>query len=90
MFADLRGLPPMLIQVGDHETVLDDSTLFAEKARATGVHVELEVWEHMIHVFQQFPRELDEAREALQSIGAFLRTYLFKVAPVSPPITRGP
>jgi acetyl esterase/lipase len=75
LFADLRGLPPLLIQVGDRETVLSDSTRLADKARAAGVSVELEVWERMIHVFQQFPAELAEAREALQSIGAFLKTH---------------
>jgi monoterpene epsilon-lactone hydrolase len=84
LFADLKGLPPLLMQVGDRETVLSDSTQFAEKARAAGVHVELEVWEHMVHVFQQFPSELVEARKALQSIGAFLQAHL---APQ--PITRG-
>ena len=76
LFADLKGLPPLLMQVGDRETVLSDSTQLADKARAAGVRVELEVWEHMIHVFQQFPSELIEARKALQSIGAFLQTHL--------------
>ena len=76
LFAELHGLPPMLIQVGDRETVLSDSTAFAEKARAAGVDVELEVFEHMIHVFQQFPAELDEARDAIDAIGAFLRERL--------------
>jgi monoterpene epsilon-lactone hydrolase len=75
LFADLRGLPPLLIQVGDRETVLSDSTLFAEKARAAGVRVDLEVWEEMIHVFQQFPAELIEAREALETIGVFLKEH---------------
>lgn len=75
LFADLKGLPPLLIQVGDRETVLTDSTQFADKARAAGVTVELEVWENMIHVFQQFPEELIEAREARQSIGVFLNKH---------------
>lgn len=70
--ADLAALPPLLIQVGERETVLDDSLSFAAKARAAGVDVELEVWDGMIHVFQQFPAELPEAREALASIGRFL------------------
>ncbi|MEP6722694.1 MAG: alpha/beta hydrolase [Variovorax sp.] len=72
LLADLAGLPPMLIQVGERETVLDDSLAFAAKARAAGIGVELEVWEGMIHVFQQFPAELPEARDALASIGRFL------------------
>ena len=66
----------MLIQVGDRETVLDDARNLASKAQAAGVPVQLEVWDGMIHVFQQFPRELAEAREAIAHIGAFLRERL--------------
>jgi acetyl esterase/lipase len=72
LYADLTGLPPLLIQVGDRETVLDDSTMFADKARAAGVDVELQVWEGMIHVFQMFAAELAEARRAIGSIAGFL------------------
>jgi acetyl esterase/lipase len=72
LYADLSGLPPLLLQVGDRETGLDDSTLFAEKARRAGVEVELEVWEAMIHVFQQFAEELPQARDAIARIGCFL------------------
>lgn len=75
LFADLHGLPPLLLQVGDRETVLDDSRNFAEKARAAGVEVQLEVWEDMIHVFQQFTTELPEATQAIESIGRFLREH---------------
>ncbi|CCW15832.1 lipase/esterase [Sphingobium indicum BiD32] len=74
--AAFAGFPPMLIQVGDRETVLDDSRNLAAKAEAAGVSVQLEVWDEMIHVFQQFPDELDEAREAIAHIGAFLRERL--------------
>lgn len=81
LFADLHGLPPLLMQVGDRETVLSDSTRFADKARAAGVTVELEVWDGMVHVFQQFPTELREAREALQSIGGFLQRHLARGGP---------
>jgi acetyl esterase/lipase len=73
LYGDLVGLPPLLLQVGDRETGLDDSTLFASKAREAGVAVELEVWPGMIHVFQQFAEELPEAREAIERIGVFLR-----------------
>lgn len=76
LFADLHGLPPLLIQVGDRETVLSDSVAFAEKARAAGVPVQLEVWDRMIHVFQQFPEALPEALDARRSIGAFVRALL--------------
>jgi acetyl esterase/lipase len=53
--------------------VLSDSTAFADKARAAGVDVRLDVWPGMVHVFQQFPRELAAARQARQAIGTFLR-----------------
>lgn len=75
MFADLRGLPPLLLQVGDRETVLDDSRVFAEKAVQAGVAVELEVWLEMIHVFQQFTDVLPEALRAIDSIARFLRSH---------------
>jgi acetyl esterase/lipase len=72
LFGNLEGLPPLLLQVGDCETGLDDSTRFAAKARAAGVAVEIEIYDHMIHVFQQFPDLLPEARQAIDSIGRFL------------------
>jgi monoterpene epsilon-lactone hydrolase len=72
LFGDLSGLPPVLLQVGGRETVLDDSTRFAAKARAAGVKVELEIYDDMIHVFQQFPGLLPEAQQAIASIGRFL------------------
>jgi monoterpene epsilon-lactone hydrolase len=76
LYADLSGLPPLLIQVGDREVVLDDARMFADKARAAGVTVDLEVWDEMIHVFQLFPSELPEARRAIARIGDFLRDHL--------------
>jgi epsilon-lactone hydrolase len=72
LYADPVGLPPLLIQVGDRETVLDDSIMFADMARAAGVDVELQVWDGMIHVFQMFGLELAEARRAIDSIAGFL------------------
>lgn len=73
LFGDLSGLPPLLLQVGDCETGLDDSTRFAAQASAAGVAVQLQVWPQMIHVFQQFAAQLPEAREAIAAIGGFLR-----------------
>ncbi|HKD66506.1 MAG TPA: alpha/beta hydrolase [Candidatus Binataceae bacterium] len=67
--ADLKGLPPLLIQVGDAETLLDDSTRIADKARAAGVQVKLEVWPEMIHVWQMFASFLPEGQEAVDGIG---------------------
>jgi acetyl esterase/lipase len=76
LYADLAGLPPLLIQVGDRETVLDDSVMFADLARAAGVDVSLEVWDGMIHVFQMFGAELAEAHRAIASIAQFLNRHL--------------
>jgi acetyl esterase/lipase len=76
LYADLAGLPPLLIQVGDRETVLDDSVMFADLARAAGVDVDLQVWDGMIHVFQMFGVELPEAHQAIASIAGFLNRYL--------------
>jgi epsilon-lactone hydrolase len=73
---DLAVLPPLLIQVGDRETVLDDARLLADRARAAGVNVRLEIWSGMFHVFQLYARELAEAREAIAKIGEHLRRHL--------------
>jgi len=73
LYADLAGLPPLLIQVGTAETLLDDSTRLAERARKAGTKVTLEAWENMIHVFQIFAPMLDEAQQAIDKIGEFVR-----------------
>ncbi|WP_076862852.1 alpha/beta hydrolase [Bradyrhizobium mercantei] len=75
LYADLARLPALLVQVGDRETVRDDSTELAARAKAAGVDVELQVWDGMIHVFQMFP-EIPQAREAIASLAKFLRNHL--------------
>lgn len=75
LYADLAGLPPLLIQAGDRETVRDDATMLAAKAQAAGVDAELQVFDGMIHVFQMFP-EIPQAAEAIAAIAAFLRRHL--------------
>ncbi|MFW6237465.1 MAG: alpha/beta hydrolase, partial [Desulfosudaceae bacterium] len=75
LFADMTGLPPMLIQVGERECLLDDSARLAEKARAAGVDVTLEVWESMVHVFQGFAAVLPEGQKAIARIGEYLRQH---------------
>ena len=72
LYADLSGLPPMLIQVGDAETLLDDSTRLFALLKAAGVSVEFEVWEKMIHVWQLFAPILLEGRDAIDKAGAFI------------------
>ncbi|MBP0451059.1 alpha/beta hydrolase [Kitasatospora sp. RG8] len=71
--ADLTGLPPMLIQVGANEVLLDDSTRLAARAGAAGVDVILDVTADVPHVFQSFAGVLDEADEALDRAALFLR-----------------
>ena len=73
IYADLRGLPPLLVQVGTAEVLLDDSLRLAERARAAGVDVSLDVAHDMMHVWHLFEPVLDEAGEAIARAGAFLR-----------------
>jgi acetyl esterase/lipase len=73
LYAELRGLPPLLIQVGTAETLFDDATRLAERARAAGVQVTLDVWEDMIHVWQLFAAMLPEGQQAIERLGAFIR-----------------
>lgn len=71
LYGDLRGLPPILLQAGEHEMLRDDSIRFAEKARVDGVRVTLEIWPGMVHVFQI--RGLPESQEAIRHIAEFIR-----------------
>jgi acetyl esterase/lipase len=73
LYADLAGLPPILIQVGSDETLLDDATRFAAKAGAADVRVTLEIWPHMIHAFPLWNGGLADGRAALANAGAFIR-----------------
>ncbi len=75
LYADLRGLPPLLIQVGTSETLLDDATRLAERAKSAGVNVVLEPWEDMIHVWQFFAEMLPEGQQAIDRIGEFVRQH---------------
>jgi epsilon-lactone hydrolase len=76
LYADLRGLPPLLIQVGSAETLLDDATRFAAAAGAADVPVTLEIWPRMIHAWPIWNARLGEGRAALASAGAFIRRHL--------------
>ena len=76
LYADLRGFPPILIQVGSAETLLDDATRFAAAAGAADVSATLEVWPHMIHAWHLWNAHLEPGRRALVSAGAFIRRHL--------------
>ena len=74
--ADLSGFPPLLLQVGTNEVLLDDSTRLAERARDAGVDVVLDVTADVPHVFQAFTGILDEADQALDRAALFLSQHL--------------
>jgi acetyl esterase/lipase len=76
LYADLKGLPPILIQVGSNETLLDDSTRFASAAGAADVLVTLEIWPHMIHAWQIWNAHLEPGRHALATAGEFMRRHM--------------
>jgi len=73
LYADLKGLPPLLIQTGTAEIILDDSTRFAEKAEKSDVKVTLDLWSDMPHVFQIFGNLMPESKKALEKIGDFIK-----------------
>lgn len=73
LFADLGGLPPMLIQVGDDEMLLDDSTRLADAATRAGVRVTLQIWPGLWHVWQVLAGWMPEANRAVAQLAAFLR-----------------
>jgi monoterpene epsilon-lactone hydrolase len=72
VYADLAGLPPLLVQVGSAEILLDDAVRVAERARKAGVEVELRVWQDMIHVWHAFAEMLPEGQQAVEEMAAFL------------------
>jgi monoterpene epsilon-lactone hydrolase len=73
LYADLRRLPPLLVQVGSDEVLLDDARGLGERARAAGVDVTVQEWPAMIHVWHWFLGMLDEADQAIAVIGEFVR-----------------
>jgi acetyl esterase/lipase len=72
LYADLAGLPPLLLQVGEAEVLLDDSTRLAERARAAGVDVTLDVWPEMIHVWHLFAFMLPEGQQAIDKLAGWI------------------
>jgi len=76
LYADLHRIPPLLIQVGSAEVLLDDSIRLADRASAAGVNTTLEVWPEMIHVWHSFATILPEGRQAIERIAKFVRMQL--------------
>jgi acetyl esterase/lipase len=73
LYADLRRLPPLLVQVGSAEALLDDSRRIVDRAHSAGVDVTFRVWEDMIHVWQLFAFMVPQGSAAIDEIGAFIR-----------------
>lgn len=76
LFGELRGLPPMILQVGEDETLLDDSVRFAQRAREAGVTAKLHTWKGLFHCFPLLAPRFPEATQALDESCAFLRKYI--------------
>jgi len=76
LYADLKGLPPTLVQIGSAETLLDDAVRFAAAAGEADVSATLEIWPRMIHAWPLWNAQLEPGRRALAHAGAFLREHL--------------
>ncbi len=75
LYAELHGLPPLLIHVGGAEVLLDDSRRIADRAREAGVQVELEVWPDMIHAWHGFAPITAQSRDAIARVGEFVQEH---------------
>ena len=76
LYADLTGLPPLLVHVGSAETLLDDSTRLVGVAKRAGVDITLKIWEDMVHVWQVFASILPEGQQSIEESGAFIQEKL--------------
>lgn len=76
IYADLHGLPPIMIQVGSHELLLDDIIKFQKKAVDYNVEVTFELWKDMFHCFQIFSSRIEEGRNAVDSAGTYVKKIL--------------
>lgn len=75
LFADLQGLPPMLVHVGTDEIIHDDATRLVDRARAAGVDADLGVFHGLWHVFHAFPG-IPERRSAMREVGGYVRRHI--------------
>jgi monoterpene epsilon-lactone hydrolase len=83
LYAEVHGLPPLLVLAGEAETLRDDSVRFVEKVRAAGGQAELEVADEMLHIYPLFASILPEGREGIERIGEFVRQHTPAPAPVA-------
>jgi len=84
LFADLRGLPPLLVQVAGGEALVDDARQLAIAASEAGVHTTLEVWPRMVHVWHWYARMLDEGQRAIERVAQFMHGALRQRAAADP------
>lgn len=75
LFADMQRIPPLLIQVGSDEMLLDDASRMAAKAERAGVAVTLKVYDRMWHVWHLFAKLMPEAKQAIGELGGFIRKH---------------
>ena len=75
VYADLKNFPPMIIQVGSDEILLDDSRRMAERAKQAGVDLTISIYEGMWHVFHIFYRVIPEAKHAVHELGSFIKNH---------------
>jgi acetyl esterase/lipase len=73
LYAELAGLPPILVQAGGAEALRDDSEQFAARCKDAGVNVTLELWDDMFHAFQLWAAMLDDGKRAIEQLGTFVR-----------------
>lgn len=78
IYGDFHGFPPLLIQVGSEEILLDNSIMLAERARADGVDVTLKVWDGMWHVWQALGELIPENKKTFEEIGEFVSVHLIR------------
>ena len=78
VYADFHGFPPLLIEVGSEEILLDDARMLADKAKADGVDVTLNIWDGMWHVWQALGDVIPENKKAFEEIGQFVRDQFEK------------
>ena len=76
VYAEMSGMPPIHIQVGDDEILLSDATRLVDNVRAAGGVADIDVWNEMWHVFQAFLLVMPESREAIDRLGAYIRSVV--------------
>ena len=89
LYGDLDGLPPLLICVGDNETLRDDSTRFAAKAKVAGTEVTLIVGEGMVHCYPLLPPFIPESTQTMARICAFIKTHTCQELELEQPVAEG-